>query len=216
MSLLNHRTGQQAYYWATMYPDFVRNSVCICGSARTSPHNYAFLEGPIGALLNSSDYDEGRYRAKGIQPKQGLAAFSRAYTAWLWSPEWFRQEIWKKTTNTKTMKEFMDTRNSAQYEWDADDLIILARQWQNGNISKVTGNSFEDTLSNTIKCRMLVMPCETDQYFRHEDSKVEAKHLRKGKLAVIPSIWGHAAGGGANEEDVVWMDKQIREFLADA
>src|SRR5271154_3909459 len=48
--------AQQAYHWAVMYPDFVKKVVPICGSARTSPHNYAFLEGPIGGLTNAIDY----------------------------------------------------------------------------------------------------------------------------------------------------------------
>ena len=48
--------GQQAYHWGVMYPDFMKRLVPICSSARTSPHNYAFLEGPINALTSSIDY----------------------------------------------------------------------------------------------------------------------------------------------------------------
>jgi len=36
-----------------------------------------------------------------------------------------------------------------------------------------------------------------------------------GTFAPIPTIWGHIAGGGANEEDVKWMDKKIRAFLTE-
>jgi homoserine acetyltransferase len=43
--------GQQAYYWGVMHgsPEtgepFVKNIIPICTSAKTSPHNIAFLEG---------------------------------------------------------------------------------------------------------------------------------------------------------------------------
>jgi len=46
--------GQQAYYWACMYPDFVRKVVPVCTSARTSAHNFAFLAGPEAGLVRSA------------------------------------------------------------------------------------------------------------------------------------------------------------------
>lgn len=48
---------------------------------------------------------------------------------------------------------------------------------------------------------------------RPEDSEVEVEHLPHGKLAVIESVWGHIAGGGANDADTAWMDGQIADFL---
>jgi len=48
---------------------------------------------------------------------------------------------------------------------------------------------------------------------RPEDSEIEVKHLKHGELAVIPSIWGHMAGGGANEADNKWMNDRIVKFL---
>lgn len=91
--------GQQAYHWAAMHgtgsDPFLKHAVVICGSAKTSGHNFAFLEGPTSALIASSDYDQGRYKTNGVKPTQGLRAFSRAYAAWLTSAEWFRQELWR-------------------------------------------------------------------------------------------------------------------------
>ncbi len=39
--------------------------------------------------------------------------------------------------------------------------------------------------------------------------------LRRGRLRVIESVWGHAAGGGQSEEDAGWMDGAIGEFLGE-
>lgn len=209
--------GQQAYYWAAMYPDFVKQSVCICGSARTSYHNYSFLEGPLSALIQSADYDGGRYRDKGPGSKatQGIKAFGRAYTAWLYSADWFREELWRSET-VSTIAEFCKQHEDMVAKWDAEDLIILARQWQAGDVGRVgggEGKGYETVMREVITARMLVMPGSTDQYFRHEDSELEVGLLRDAELAVIPSVWGHASGGGGHKPDADWMDKRLKQWL---
>lgn len=129
--------GQQAYYWATMHgssPDaadnFVKAAVSICSSARTSYHNQAFLEGPIGGLVNSVDYHDGRYRSMGVTPTRGLKAFGRAYCAWAMSAAWFRQELWRDG-QFSSLEDFIEARWGRGFEtWDAEDVLILARMWQ--------------------------------------------------------------------------------------
>ena len=154
-----------------MYPSFVSNAVVICGSARTSGHNYAFLEGPIAALTNSVDYDDGRYKERGIKPVRGLRAFTRAYRAWLHSPEWYREEQWRAAegSGSGSVGESMDKTQDGMGEWDPEDLLILAKMWQKGDIgvfAEQGGRGFKDTLAHVIKARVLVMPSRTDQYFR--------------------------------------------------
>ena len=207
--------GQQAYYWSSMHPAFVKTAVVICGSARTSGHNYAFLEGPKSALLNSTDYADSEYKAHGVTPTRGLEAFGRAYCAWLTSAAWYREKLWEKALGYKSVEEYIKGGPAKSFQhWDADDLLILARQWQAGDISKVRGESFEDALGQ-IKARLLVMPSRTDQYFAWEDSEEECKHLKRGKLEIIPTIWGHVAGGGMNDVDSKWMSEKIRDFLGE-
>src|SRR5205823_9562863 len=36
--------AQQAYHHAALFPERVANLLAVCGSARTSPHNWVFLE----------------------------------------------------------------------------------------------------------------------------------------------------------------------------
>lgn len=236
--------GQQAYHWAVMYPDFVKRAVCICTSARTSPHNYAFLEGPIAALTSSIDYvawkqikakmaqgEDVGANLKEVKPKKGIAAWARAYAAWLTSAQWFRDREWTKDSNLgpacQSIEEWMAVRESNYGKWDADDLLTKARQWQMADIGqthkgevtelscqveRVNDDSYVDALKS-IKAKMLVMPCRTDQYFPPEDSEIEVKYLRNGTLAVIESTWGHTAGGGANPADAKWMDEKIAEHM---
>jgi homoserine acetyltransferase len=164
--------GQQAYYWAVMHgsssPEpFLKNAVVICGSAKTSHHNYAFLEGPISALEASVDYAAGSYKAKGIHPSKGLGAFGRAYAAWLTSSEWFRQELWRDWLGVETLQEWLyPGEGKGPFEsWDPEDLLTLARQWQAGDVGVVGGGGDWKKALEGVKARVLVMPSMTDQYF---------------------------------------------------
>ncbi|KAK5701675.1 hypothetical protein LTR97_004493 [Elasticomyces elasticus] len=211
--------GQQAYYWAVMHGSgtnpFVKRAIIICGSAKTSGLNYAFLEGPSSALIASCDYDQGRYRLNDIKPINGLRAFGRAYAAWVPSAEWFRQELWRKS-GARDLHEWLHPPiGSSSYEkWDPEDLLVKVRMWQAGDVGAVVGNGDYRSALEGITANVLLMPGSTDQYFSVDDSRTEVKFLRDGTIEPIPSIWGHMAGGGANPVDVEWMDAKIAQFMA--
>jgi homoserine O-acetyltransferase len=75
--------AQQAYQWGALYSDMVRAIAPLLGSARTSPHNYLFLEGVKAALQADAAFADGWYQS---QPVKGLRAFSRVYAGWAFSP----------------------------------------------------------------------------------------------------------------------------------
>lgn len=230
--------GQQVYHWAVQFPKFVKRAVGICTSARTSPHNYAFLEGPIAAIINAGDYaswKEARHKAADgkdldqksdeMIPKKALIGFGRAYCAWITSAEWFRERHWKTTGGFENVEAYIQSQGEGKLGWNADDLLILARMWQMGNIGKTAkgevsqlgctmddDDDLHEALSN-ISCPVLLLPSRSDQYFRPADNENEAKHLKNGKVEVIESIWGHAAGGGGNPKDTAFMGDKIKEFF---
>jgi homoserine acetyltransferase len=250
--------AQQAYYWAVMYPSFVKCAVPICGSARTSPHNYAFLEGPIGGLTNSIDYvawtqmkakksrGEGEFTGdwEKLRPERGLRVFGRCYNAWLTSATWFRERWWsargpsgdgelgnaERGLGFASVEEWIVKGSEEGFlGWDAEDLLVMGRMWQMGDVGRVVPGAYMEVASlggavgdddmyrkalASIQAEVLVMPCRTDQYFPPEDSEIEMKYLKKGTFAPIESIWGHVAGGGMNDRDVKWMNVKIGKFLA--
>ena len=127
----------------------------------------------------------------------------------------------------------MTAREQGYLSWDAQDLLVLARMWQLGDVSLVRpgeggadeatalkglgygipdDDGYEKALKS-IRARVLLMPCRTDQYFPPEDSEIEAKFLDKGTVEVIESTWGHIAGGGANEKDVEFINERVSKFL---
>ncbi|RDX44886.1 homoserine O-acetyltransferase [Lentinus brumalis] len=205
--------GQQAYHWAAVFPDFVEKFVAICSSARTSPHNICFLEGPKAALKAARDFENGHYTSP---PQVGIRAFARAYSAWAYGQTWFRQHLYRMDGLYPTLESFLCEAWEGRFvtNWDANDMLALLETWQRGDISIVRdGGDFAGSL-RAIKAKALIMPCKTDLYFCPEDSVNEVSQLRDAELAVIDSVWGHAAGGGANAADVAFITTKIHEFLA--
>ncbi|KAF7561102.1 hypothetical protein G7046_g3034 [Stylonectria norvegica] len=207
--------GQCTYHWLAAYPEVVSNAIVICSSARTSRHNYQFLEGPSAALENSVDYADKDCRIASKGSPRGVKAFGKAYSAWLFSAEWFENELYKEL-GYKTLHDWDHDATGKNYAgWAPDDLLSKLRMWQKGDVTLLSasgGGSLEDSLSQ-IQARVLLMPCRTDQYFDWRASEKEAKMMKNASLKVIPSVWGHVAGSGLNKADVDWMSQRITEFL---
>lgn len=147
-------------------------------------------------------------------PTQGLRAFGKAYAAWLTSAAWFRAELWREL-GSESLRAWLEPEDGrGSYEsWDAEDLLCMARCWQAGDVGSVGGEGGWRVKLGRVEARVLVMPSKTDQYFDWKDGEEEMKYLKKGTFAPIETVWGHIAGGGANEVDTKWMNGQIGEFL---
>jgi len=65
--------------WGALFPDRVDKIAPICGSARTSPHNFVFLEGVRAALTADPAWQDGWFAT---QPVRGFQAMGRVYAGW--------------------------------------------------------------------------------------------------------------------------------------
>ncbi|KIM44791.1 hypothetical protein M413DRAFT_362623 [Hebeloma cylindrosporum] len=206
--------GQQAYHWPVMYPDVVERYVVICGSARTSPHNQCFLEGPKAALVASKDFNNGHYLET---PQLGIRAFARVYSAWAYGQTWFREHKYKWDGLYPDLASFLRERWEDRFlqDWDANDLITLLHTWQNGDVSQIRHGGDLRACLTDIQAKGLIMPSKTDLYFPPEDSVNEMASLTPGfsRLVVIDTVWGHTAGGGSNSTDDAFVQAEIRKFL---
>ena len=203
--------AQQAFHWGALYPNIVQAIAPICGSARTSPHNYLFLEGVKAALHADAAFADGWYDTP---PVRGLRAFSRVYAGWAFSQDFFREQEYRKMglASMEDVVRFMEGRFRRR---DANDLLAMLWTWQNADIS--ANPRYKGDLPaalGAIRARAIVMPSETDLYFRVRDNEIEVEHMPNVQLRPIPSIWGHAAGRGANPADNSFIDAALRELLA--
>lgn len=188
--------GQQAYHWAAMYPELVERIAVICGAARTAPHTFVFLEGMHSALGG------------------GLRAIARAWAGWALSQAWYRRAGWEGM-GYDSLEDFLVRYWEAMYQRaDAANLAAQIRTWQACDVGAATGLGYEEAM-RSISARALLMPGRTDLYFPPEDSEAEATLLGDARLAVIPSDWGHYAGGGHDPDDVAFIDRELARLLED-
>jgi homoserine O-acetyltransferase len=205
--------AQQAFHWAAMYPTMVERIAPFCGSARTSRHNFVFLEGLRAALTADEAFRDGSYDAP---PVRGLRAFGRVYAGWCWSQSFYREQLDMKAVGAPSLEGFLTgTMEEAFIGQDANDLLAMLATWQRADISDnpLFGGDFDSALA-AITARALVMPAQTDLYFPPEDNAAEVTHMANAELRIIPSIWGHMAGSGFNPTDNRFVDAALAELLA--
>lgn len=206
--------AQQAFQWAVSYPTFADRIVATSGTAKCYPHGVVRLEGQIAALTTDPVFANGDYKE---QPKKGLEAFALVWTAWLFSQEWWRKELWREgakpgTTFAQVLENF---RTDFIPGADANNLILQMRTWEKHDVGTTPGfNGDVEKALRSIKVPFLYMPSETDLYFPLGDAKYEAGFMTTVTLKPIPSLWGHTAGAASNPADAKFLNETIGNFLS--
>ncbi len=183
----------------------------MCGSARTSRHNWVFLEGVKAALLADPDFRGGRYDRP---PRRGLEAFGRVYAGWAYSQAFFRKGLYERL-GFASAANLLDAWARDHAQWDANDLLAMLWTWQHADLSAndVYGGDYARALG-AIEARTIVMPCLTDLYFPPEDSAIEVGHMKSAELRPIDSDWGHTAGGpDRSPADTALVERAMRDLL---
>lgn len=209
--------AQQAYHWAALFPDRVARAVINCGSARTATHNRVFLKGLMAVLEAAPEHGGGgRFSA---EPAAALRAFGRIYAGWALSQDFYRADLHRTALGAPDLDSFLRTDWEERFaRRPAADLYAQLCTWEAGDISRDPRYGGDLTRAlNAITARLLLMPGETDLYFRVADNAAELPHLRDAVLQPIPSIWGHRAGNPSiNPADAAFLRDTVRAFLATA
>ncbi len=202
--------AMQAYQWATQYPDMVERFVAICGSARTSEHNKLFLDSVVAALKADGEFNGGNYTSP---PLRGLEAFSTVYTGWFASQKFYANQLYR-SIGIDSSAGMIEFAKSVFMQHDANDLVAMAETWRAGDpgANPDYGGDFAGAMKS-IRAKGLVMPCDTDLYFRLSDNEEEVTLLNDAELAPIRSDFGHLAGGGLDTEATRYIDSRIRILL---
>ncbi|OLT09007.1 homoserine acetyltransferase [Pseudonocardia sp. CNS-139] len=204
----------QAYHWAALFPDLVERAIVVCGSARTAVHNRVFLSGLLRILEAAPEHlGGGRFSA---EPVAAVKAFAHVYAAWGLSQEFYRAGLYRSALGHPDLGSFIEQDWEGSFgKRRAANLYAQAVTWQEADISANDryGGDLAAALG-AITARVLLLPGETDLYFRVEDNAAELAHLRTGELRPIPSIWGHRAGNPRDiPADLAFLRAAVREWL---
>lgn len=204
----------QAYHWAALYPELVERAIVVCGSARTAVHNQVFLRGLLRILEAAPEHlGGGRFSAEPVAAKR---AFGEVYAAWGLSQDFYRAGLYTSVLGFADLDAFL------QAEWvdsfaasKAADLYAQAVTWLHGDISASGGHDGDlPAALAAIRAKVLLVPSETDLYFRVADNEAELEHLRAGRLAVIPGVWGHWAGSPEGlPDETAFLRREVRAWL---
>ena len=206
--------AEQAFQWAVSYPNFMDRVVATSGTAKTYGHGVVRLEGEISALTADPVFKNGDYTE---QPTRGIEAFSMVWAGWLFSQEWWREELWRTDPSMgATFDQVLDHfRHHFIPDADANNLILQMRTWEKHDVGTTAPfHGDVEAALKSIKAPVLYMPSATDLYFPVTDARYEAKFIPHCTLAPIPSLWGHPAGAAATAADGKFLNDRIAEFLA--
>ena len=206
--------GQQAFQWAVSHPTFADRLVVTSATAKTWPHGLVRLDSQITAIKTDPAFNNGDYTD---EPKAGLSAFGMVWAPWLYSQQWWREELWKSNTPAgTTFEQVVDRFRTAFIPGaDANNLILQMNTWAKHDVGTTPG--FDGDIKKalgSIKAPLLYMPSQTDLYFPIEDAKYEAQFIPTVTFMPIPSLWGHTAGAASNPADAKFLNDNIGAFLA--
>ena len=184
----------------------------FCASAKTSKHNFVFLEGVKAALCADEKWNEGNYD---YPPIKGLKAFGRVYAGWAFSQTFFREALYKQL-GFKTIEDLLKNwENDHIQNWDANDLLAKIATWQANDIS--IGPYYKGDIKyalQSIRARSILLSCTQDLYFPPEDNAIEAQHIPNGELRTYNSPWGHCVANPGNDPGFeAALDKSIHDLL---
>ncbi|KAF9580396.1 hypothetical protein BGW38_002980 [Lunasporangiospora selenospora] len=180
----------QAFQWASQYPSMVKVAVPFCGSARTSFHNWVFLEAVKAAILTDTEgYCQGRYmEERGKQPIAGLKALGRVYAGWGFSQTFYREKGFEKYFGIRglenVMTEFWEKWSLSK---DANNMLHMLWTWQHSDISAqplYAGKSRLSESDGRLSCRGTGMPGAGNE----EDEEAFARALKgiEANVLIMP------------------------------
>ncbi|GAB3488720.1 alpha/beta fold hydrolase [Amycolatopsis cihanbeyliensis] len=202
----------QTYQWAVAYPDMVERIAPFCGSTVTSEHNKVFLDSVRAALTADDAWQGGWYET---QPTKGLRAAARVYAGWGFSQAFYWHQTYRQL-GFSSLEDFavgfwegffLDDR-------DANNLLTMLWTWHNADVGKTPGFEGDtERALRSITANAMVLPAEKDLYFPPEDEEWACAFIPHAELRVIPGVWGHFAGGGANPTDTAFIDNALKDLL---
>jgi homoserine O-acetyltransferase len=194
--------AQQAYQWALSHPERVERICCLCGTARTTPHNRLFLLSLRQALTADPHWTGSGFSG---DPEQGLRTYALIYASWAASQPFYRDIA-------EPVEQHVEERWLPLYRrHDPRDLIAMLDTWLANDVAD--GGDLSQALAG-IQARAAVVACDRDLYFTSEDMAAEAAAIPGADFHVLRSTLGHRAGNPHSSPlEQQWLRQIVDQLL---
>ena len=190
--------AQQAYQWAVLHPERVERICCLCGTARTSPHNRLFLLSLRQALTADRHWTGSGFSG---DPVDGLRTYALIYASWAASQPFFRGI-------DEPVEQHVERHWLPHYRrHDPLDLIAMLDTWLAHDVA--AGGDLAACLGG-VRARAAVVACNHDLYFTPEDMAADAAAIPAARLHLLDSTLGHRAGNPHSSPE---EQRQLRRIV---
>jgi homoserine O-acetyltransferase len=205
--------AQQAYHWAVLEPQRPRRLCCVCGTARTTPHNRLFLLSLRQALTNDPSWTGSGFTAV---PERGLRHFALIYASWAASQPFYRRgghlERGAMAVETYVERHWLP----AYQRHDPRDLIAMLDVWLANDVAAAAGHQGDNPEADLaaalgrIEAATTIVAGRHDLYFPPADCAAEAALIPGARFVLLDSDLGHRAGNPARAPA---LQAQLRQEL---
>ena len=231
--------AQQAYHWGVLEPQRPRRLCCVCGTARTTPHNRLFLLSLRQALTADPAWTGSGFTA---MPEQGLRQFALIYASWAASQPYYRRGAYLELGYATVEAYVEEAWLPAYRRHDPRDLIAMLDVWLACDVAAAAGlnpptgdpNGAGPAAGDAVAAMGTDRPCEApaeralaealgrvraattvvagrhDLYFPPADCAAEAALIPGAQFAVLESDLGHRAG---NPRQAPAEQARLRELV---
>jgi homoserine O-acetyltransferase len=195
--------AQQAYHWGVLEPERSQRLCCICGTARTTPHNRLFLMSLRQALTADPSWNGSGFDA---EPQRGLRHFALIYASWAASQPFYRRGGHLEQGHADVESYVEQVWLPAYRRHDPRDLLAMLDVWLACDVAAAAGIASGDADTDLavalgrIQARCAVVAGRHDLYFPPADLAAEADLIPGASLQVLESDLGHRAGNPSGSQ----------------
>ena len=193
--------AQQAWHWAVLEPERTSRLCCVCGTARTTPHNRLFLLSLRHALTADPAWNGRGFTAP---PELGLRGFALIYASWAASQPFYRRGAHLQL-GYASVEDYVERSWLPAYRrHDPRDLLAMLDVWLASDVAVAAGlhdpgepDPGDRALAaalDRITARTTVVAGRHDLYFSPEDCAAEAALVAGSRFELLESDLGHRAG----------------------
>jgi homoserine O-acetyltransferase/O-succinyltransferase len=189
----------------------VKRAAPIGGTAKTTPHDFLYVE-TFSEAIRSDPAWRGGWYSSGEEVHLGLRRHARVWGLMGFSTEFYKQEVWRGLGFTSLEDFLVGLLEGAFLPNDSNNLFCQAWKWQQGDVSRHSDGDLAAALGR-VKAKTFVLPVDEDMVIPTRDCEAEQRLIPGSELRVINSRWGHLALLGLDSSYTEQVDRHLGELL---